>query len=175
MIWRSRKMYDYYQLSLSQGRSRIPRAWFTPITISSHWGTIGRLGELILMLKNLIKWHFHAMGPLSVFYQFSMWGKRLTVHSSLFLISMVFTELSFIYFNITVYALSHVLQVQISKFNFELWYFTGDKFSNSHFYALEFCYSFTFINNLPDNVRGSDTLSQFKSRLKTQLFSQAFN
>ncbi len=30
------------------------------------------------------------------------------------------------------------------------------------------------LNNLPDNVRGSDTLSLFKSRLKTHLFSQAF-
>ncbi len=29
-------------------------------------------------------------------------------------------------------------------------------------------------NSLPDNVRGSDTLSLFKSRLKTHLFSQAF-
>ncbi len=29
-------------------------------------------------------------------------------------------------------------------------------------------------NRLPDNVRGSDTLSLFKSRLKTHLFSQAF-
>ncbi len=29
-------------------------------------------------------------------------------------------------------------------------------------------------NSLPDNVRGSDTLSPFKSRLKTHLFSQAF-
>ncbi|KAL0153650.1 hypothetical protein M9458_051015 [Cirrhinus mrigala] len=29
-------------------------------------------------------------------------------------------------------------------------------------------------NSLPDNVRGSDTLSRFKSRLKTHLFSQAF-
>ncbi len=29
-------------------------------------------------------------------------------------------------------------------------------------------------NNLPDNVRGSDTLFLFKSRLKTHLFSQAF-
>ncbi len=29
-------------------------------------------------------------------------------------------------------------------------------------------------NILPDNVRGSDTLSLFKSRLKTHLFSQAF-
>ncbi len=29
-------------------------------------------------------------------------------------------------------------------------------------------------NSLPDNVRGSDTLSLFKSRLKTPLFSQAF-
>ncbi len=29
-------------------------------------------------------------------------------------------------------------------------------------------------NSLPDSVRGSDTLSLFKSRLKTHLFSQAF-
>ncbi len=29
-------------------------------------------------------------------------------------------------------------------------------------------------NSLPDDVRGSDTLSLFKSRLKTHLFSQAF-
>ncbi len=29
-------------------------------------------------------------------------------------------------------------------------------------------------NSLPDNVRGSDTLSLFKSRLKTHLFRQAF-
>ncbi len=29
-------------------------------------------------------------------------------------------------------------------------------------------------NSLPDNVRGSDTLSLFKSRLKTHLFSQTF-
>ncbi len=29
-------------------------------------------------------------------------------------------------------------------------------------------------NSLPDNVRGSDTRSLFKSRLKTHLFSQAF-
>ncbi len=29
-------------------------------------------------------------------------------------------------------------------------------------------------NSLPDNVCGSDTLSLFKSRLKTHLFSQAF-
>jgi len=29
-------------------------------------------------------------------------------------------------------------------------------------------------NSLPDNVRGSDSLTQFKSRLKTHLFSQAF-
>ncbi len=39
------------ELSFSQRQSRIPRARFTPIAISSHWGTIGRLGELILMLK----------------------------------------------------------------------------------------------------------------------------
>ena len=29
-------------------------------------------------------------------------------------------------------------------------------------------------NSLPDSVRGSDTLSQFKCRLKTHLFSQAY-
>ncbi len=29
-------------------------------------------------------------------------------------------------------------------------------------------------NSLPDNVRSSDTLSLFESRLKTHLFSQAF-
>ncbi len=29
-------------------------------------------------------------------------------------------------------------------------------------------------NSLPDNVRGSDTLSLFKSRLKTHIFSQSF-
>ncbi len=29
-------------------------------------------------------------------------------------------------------------------------------------------------NSLPDNVQGSDSLSLFKSRLKTHLFSQAF-
>ncbi len=29
-------------------------------------------------------------------------------------------------------------------------------------------------NSLPENIRGSDTLSLFKSRLKTHLFSQAF-
>ncbi len=32
----------------------------------------------------------------------------------------------------------------------------------------------THLINLPDNVPGSDTLSLFKSRLKTHLFSQAF-
>jgi len=32
----------------------------------------------------------------------------------------------------------------------------------------------TLWNNLPDMVRGSDSLSQFKTRLKTHLFSQAF-
>ena len=36
-----------------RGGAGYPRAWFTPIAISSHWGTIVRLGELILMLKNL--------------------------------------------------------------------------------------------------------------------------
>ena len=31
-------------------------ACFTPNVISSYWGTIGRLGELIFLLENLIKW-----------------------------------------------------------------------------------------------------------------------
>ena len=44
--------------------SKIPTARFTPNVISSYVGTIGRLGELKLVLKNLIKWDFHAMGPL---------------------------------------------------------------------------------------------------------------
>ena len=39
----------------------IPRVCFTPIAISSHRGTIGRLGELLLMLDNLMKWNFNAM------------------------------------------------------------------------------------------------------------------
>ena len=47
-----------------QRRRKIPTARFTPNVISTYLGTIGRLGELILMLENLIKWHFHAMGPL---------------------------------------------------------------------------------------------------------------
>ena len=34
-----------------QRRSRIPDARFTPDFISSHWGSLGRLGELILMLE----------------------------------------------------------------------------------------------------------------------------
>ena len=37
------------ELSFPQRRNRIPRDWFTPIAISSNRGTIGRLGELILM------------------------------------------------------------------------------------------------------------------------------
>ena len=41
-------------------RSRIPSARFTPNVISSHLWTIGRLGELILILENV-----HAMGPLT--------------------------------------------------------------------------------------------------------------
>ena len=40
---------------LLQRQSRIPGGCFTPNAISSYWGTIGRLGELILMLENLIK------------------------------------------------------------------------------------------------------------------------
>ena len=47
-------------------QSRIASARFIPNAISSYWGTIGRLGELILMLENLMKWNFHAMGPLII-------------------------------------------------------------------------------------------------------------
>ncbi len=41
------------------------------------------------------------------------------------------------------------------------------------------CSTFSYLapklsNSLPDNVRGSDTLSLFKSRLKTHRFTQAF-
>ena len=43
-----------FQLSFSQRQRRIPRAWFTPFKISSQWGTKGRLGELILILNNLL-------------------------------------------------------------------------------------------------------------------------
>ena len=53
-----------FEPSFSQRRRRTPRAWFTPIENSSHWGTKGRLGELILMLNNLLKWSFHVMWPL---------------------------------------------------------------------------------------------------------------
>ena len=38
-----------------QRRSRIAGARFIPNAISSYWETIGRLGELILMLENLIE------------------------------------------------------------------------------------------------------------------------
>ena len=44
-----------FELSFSQRRRRILRAWFKPIKISSHWGTKDRLRELILMLNNLLK------------------------------------------------------------------------------------------------------------------------
>ena len=43
------------ELSFFKMRSRLPTARFTPNVISSNWGTIGRLGELISMLENLIK------------------------------------------------------------------------------------------------------------------------
>ena len=36
-----------------QRQSRIASARFTPSAISSYWRTIGRLGELVLMLENL--------------------------------------------------------------------------------------------------------------------------
>ena len=42
--------------SIFSKASRIPSARFTPNASFSHWGTIGRLGELILMLENLLKW-----------------------------------------------------------------------------------------------------------------------
>ena len=44
-----------------QRRSRMPSARFTPNEISSYWGSIGMLGEL---LENLRMWHFHAMRSL---------------------------------------------------------------------------------------------------------------
>lgn len=43
------------ELSHSQRRRIISSAWFRSIVFSSHWGTICRLGEHILLLKNLIK------------------------------------------------------------------------------------------------------------------------
>ena len=46
--------------------SRTASARFTPNASFSNWGTIGRLGELIFMLENLIKWDFHVMGPLNI-------------------------------------------------------------------------------------------------------------
>ncbi len=65
---------------------------------------------------------------------------------------------------------------------------TGNKTSNScnvclvllndavlrYFLDLTAFFHILLWNSLPDNVRGSDTLSLFKSRLKTHLFSQAF-
>jgi hypothetical protein len=56
--------------SFFQKRIRMPSARFTPDKISSYWGSIGRLGELILMLENLRKWNFHVMGSLRVLYLF---------------------------------------------------------------------------------------------------------
>ena len=50
-----RSQIKAFELSFFQRRSRIPTARFTPNAIFSYWGTIGRLGELILMLENLIK------------------------------------------------------------------------------------------------------------------------
>ena len=41
--------------SIFSKASRIPRARFTQNASFSHWGTIGRLGELIFMIENLIK------------------------------------------------------------------------------------------------------------------------
>ena len=49
----------------SSKASRTPGARFIPNASFSHWGTIGRLEELIFMLENLIKGDFHAMGPLN--------------------------------------------------------------------------------------------------------------
>ena len=42
----------------------MPSARFTPNEISCYLGSIGRLGELIVMLENLRKLNFHAMGSL---------------------------------------------------------------------------------------------------------------
>ena len=41
--------------SIFSKASRTASARFTPNASFSHWGTIGRLGELIFMLENLIK------------------------------------------------------------------------------------------------------------------------
>ena len=41
------------KLPFFQRLSKIDTARFTPHVISSYWGTIGSLGEVILMLKNL--------------------------------------------------------------------------------------------------------------------------
>ena len=46
--------------------SKIPRAWFTPIKTSSHWGTIGRLGKLILRLKKPHKVTFSCNGTFKL-------------------------------------------------------------------------------------------------------------
>ena len=43
------------ELSFLKGGSGYLLLVFTPNAISSYWGTIGRLGELILLLENLIK------------------------------------------------------------------------------------------------------------------------
>ena len=52
-----------FAFSFFQRRSKIPTDRFTPNVISSYFGTIGRLWELILMLKNLTKRNVHAVGP----------------------------------------------------------------------------------------------------------------
>ena len=62
---RRRFLISPSELSFSQRQSRIPRARFTPITISSHGGTIGRLGELTLMLKKTHKVKFSCHGTFN--------------------------------------------------------------------------------------------------------------
>ena len=51
----ARSQIDEFELSFFQRQIKISTARFTPNAIFSYWGTIGRLGELILMLENLIK------------------------------------------------------------------------------------------------------------------------
>ena len=55
-----------YELSFSQRQSRIPRARFTPIAISSHWGTIGSLGEPRINVKKPHKVTFSCHGTFNI-------------------------------------------------------------------------------------------------------------
>jgi len=64
-------------LSFSQRQRKIAKARFKPIEISTHRGTIHRLGKLlILMLKNLRKWKFQVRVSLSSKCAFSCLFKK---------------------------------------------------------------------------------------------------